>query len=432
MGLIASQEKLEIANRARIDKNWSRQDPKLLLEATVGLETLKRFWRGKTPIKEDNFKEICRALGVDWKEIVDWGKSRKNRVEENEKICLKEDCDEMPDVLVFYGREKEIQDIKKSILDNRSRALVLCGQPGIGKTALAAKLAEKVKSDFECFCWRSLNYSSPPTLSELLSGLIKFLSSEENNSLPSNVDDLIKKLLQIFSNRRILLVIDSWEKILRVQNIKGCQTDYDKYSELLKQIAERRHKSYVIITTQEEPKELSLLKTRSSINLIQLTGLDFEAGLKILEERQLTFIPEQAKKLINRDYNGNPLELIHICEHIASVFAGSLTQYEINHTYLVPQSFQSAINEICKNLSDLEAQILQIIATESKPIEYEKLKLQILQNYSEVSNSSLQINLSLLLKRSLIQISSQGNKVLYYLQPTIGKCIIKIYNLTNH
>lgn len=61
------------------------------------------------------------------------------------------------------------------------------------------------------------------------------------------------------------------------------------------------------------------------VNLIQLAGLDFEAGVKILEERQLTFIPEQAKRLINDDYNGNFLELIHICEHITLVFAGILT-----------------------------------------------------------------------------------------------------------
>ncbi|MCJ8281105.1 MAG: hypothetical protein MJK14_14800 [Rivularia sp. ALOHA_DT_140] len=101
MGLIASQEGLHIADKARIHKDWQRQDPRLLLEATVGLETLKRFWRGKTPIKEDNFKEICKALEVDWKQIVDWGKSRKNRVEENRKIYLQEDCDERPDVQFF-------------------------------------------------------------------------------------------------------------------------------------------------------------------------------------------------------------------------------------------------------------------------------------------------------------------------------------------
>ncbi|MCJ8281106.1 MAG: ATP-binding protein, partial [Rivularia sp. ALOHA_DT_140] len=173
-------------------------------------------------------------------------------------------------------------------MKNRSHAVVLCGQPGIGKTTLAAKLAEEIKSDFEYFSWRPLDYSPPPTLSELLSSLIRFLSNN-NTNLSLNVNDLIKKLIKILGERRVLLVIDSWESILRTQNINNSQADYEKYSELFKQIAERRHQSCVIITTQEEPKELSLPRISSSVNLIQIPGLDFEAGLKILEERQLTF-----------------------------------------------------------------------------------------------------------------------------------------------
>lgn len=72
------------------------------------------------------------------------------------------------------------------------------------------------------------------------------------------------------------------------------------------------------------------------------------------------------------------------------------------------------------------------MATESKPIEYEKLKLQITQKNYRVSNSGLQTNLSSLSRRSLIEISSQGSKFLYNLQPTIEKCIINIYNLSNN
>ena len=161
----------------------------------------------------------------------------------------------MPDVQIFYGRKKEFEDLKQSILEKLSRAIILCGQSRIGKTALAAKLAEQVKSDFDCFSWRSLNYSPPPTLSKLLFGLIKVLSSEENTGLPRvvddfNVDGLIKKLLKIFGEHRILLVLDGWEKILQTQNLKGSPAYYQKYGELLKQIPERRHESCIVITTQ--------------------------------------------------------------------------------------------------------------------------------------------------------------------------------------
>jgi hypothetical protein len=432
MGLIASDEGLRIVENERLKKNWACQDPKWCSEAKVEVGTLKRFRGGKTAISQVCFQGICNALGVDWERVVDWEKSRKNRVDDNSELAqiyLKEDCNEMPDVQVFYGREKELEDLKQSILQNRSRVVTLCGSPGIGKTALAAKLTEEVKSDFEYFSWRSLNYSPPPTLLKLLSGLIEFLSSEEEIYLPSNVDDLIAKLLKIFATRRVLLVLDGWENILRIQSVEAFRTDYDKYGELLRLVAERKHQSCVVITTQEEPKELSLLKDTPPVNLIRLAGLDFEAGLKILEAKQLKFTRQQAIKLITKDYSGNPLALFHVCEHIQRVFAGSVTQYENYHTFIVPLSVEVAINENCKFLSDLEAEILQIIAKEPTPIDYEKLKSKI-PNTSQLSNSDLQTTLSSLLMRSLIERSSQGNEILYSVQSVIRKCIHFFYRIS--
>ncbi len=431
MGLIASAQGLKTVEKARLAKGWARQASIWYGEAHVELPTLKRFLAGKVAVRQENFEAICKAVGVDWKQIVDWEKSGQNRVEDNfdiAQICLKEDCNEMPDVQVFYGREQELENLKQSILQNRSRVVTLCGQPGIGKTALAAKLAEEVKSDFEYFSWRSLNYAPPPTLSELLSNLIKFLSHNENIDLPNNVDDLIRKLLQIFGDRRVLLVLDGWENILRTQAVGVSQTDYEKYGILLKLIGERKHQSCILITTQEESKELSSLKYIPSVNSIRLLGLDLQASLKILNAKKLIFAPQQAEKLIN-DYKGNPLALNHICEHIQKVFAGNVSHYETKYTILFPLEFEAAINDNCECLSKLESDTLQSIAIESTPIEYEKIKLQI-QNNFEVSNSDLQIALSSLFERSLIERYSQGSAMFYNLQPIIRKCVRKLYGLT--
>ncbi|KOP22904.1 hypothetical protein AMR41_28905 [Hapalosiphon sp. MRB220] len=428
MGLIASDQGLKIVEKARIAKSWGRQSVSWYGEAHVSLPTLRRFLGGKQPIGEDNFKEICKAVGVDWERVVDWEKSHKNRVDDNSdlaQISLKEDCNEMPDVQVFYGREKQLEDLKQSILQNKSRVVAIWGPIGIGKTILAAKLTEKVKYDFECFTWRSL--APPPTLSELLSSLIKFILSEENTDLPSSVDDLIRYLLKIFGDRRVLLVLDGYENVLRNQDLGVSQTDYEKYGELLKLLGERKHQSCVLITTQEEPKELSSLKYIPSVNLSRLLGLDFEASLKILNAKKLIFAPQQAEKLIN-DYQGNPLALNHICEHIQKVFAGDVSHYETKYTILFPLEFETAINKNCESLSKLESDTLKIIATESTPIEYEKLKLKI-QNNFEVSNSDLQIALSSLFERSLIERNSQGSAMFYNLQPVIRKCVRKLYGI---
>lgn len=428
MGLIASAQGLEIIKKRRVAKGWACQACKWYEEANVSLATLKRFTRGK-PISDDNFKAICEAVGVGWEQIVDWEKGVQNRVEDNPdiaQICPMEDCNEMPDLQVFFGREQELENLKQSILRNRSRVAILCGQPGIGKTALAAKLTEEVKYDFEYFSWRSLNDSVAPSLLKLLLGLIKSLCSEEETNLPNDVDELIDKLLKFFSNNRVLLVLDGWENISRTQSMEGFQTDYEKYSKLLKRIAERRHKSCVVITTQEEPNELLALQDTLFIKT-RLNGLGFEASLNILTAKQLIFKQDQAKNLIN-NYSGNPLFLLHICEHIKTVFRGSLTKYENFYTFLVPLGYKDAIKKSCESLSKTEVEVLKIIVTEHYPIDYEKLKSKI-QNNSDLSNSDLQKALSSILMRSLVEINSQGSEILYTLQPIIRKCIREFFQI---
>jgi transcriptional regulator with XRE-family HTH domain len=434
MGLIASKEGLKIVDKARLAKGWARQAPIWYQEANVSLPTLKRFLAGRKSISQECFQGISEALGVDWKKLVDWEKSCKNLVDDYSiaQIYPEEDCNEMPDVNILYGREKELENLKQLILQNkpRPRVVVLCGQAGIGKTALAAKLTEEVKSDFEYFSWRSLNYSPPQTLSEMLSGLIKFISGEENYSLSRNVDSLIAELLKIFSERCVLLVLDGWEnilQILRTQSDEASRIDYEKYGELLRLLGERKHKSCVLITTQEEPKELSSLQDSSFVNITRLLGLELEAGLEILNAKKLIFRTQQAEQLIN-DYRGNPLVLNHICEHIKKVFLGDVTQYETNYTTLYPLNFETAIKKNCEGLPNLETEILRIIATESTPIEYEQLKLQI-HNTSKTANSDLQNSLSLLFERSLIEINSQGSRIFYNLQPITRKCVRKLYEI---
>jgi DNA-binding Xre family transcriptional regulator len=433
MGLIASQKGLDIIDQARIKKVWARQAFIWRTEAgNISLGTLKRFLKGES-IKAENFQAICKAVGVDWEQVVDWEKSSKNPNLFDIEIYPEEDCNEMPDVQVFYDRKTELENLKQSILENKenkskSRVVAICGSIGIGKTTLAAKLTEEVKSDFEYFIWRSLN-DSPPTLSKLLSGLIKFISSEENNDFPNNVDDLIEKLLQVLAKHRVLLVFDGWENVLRTQEAEVSQADSQKYCELLKKIIERKHKSCVVITSQVEPKEFSSPNNNPFVNLIELKGLDFEAGLEILKFKNLKFTTDQAKELINEDYRGNPLQLLHICEHIQSVFDGELTQYKAAYTILCPLQIETAISEHFKSLPSLNAEILKIIATESKPINYQNLKLQI-QNHPQVKDSDFQEALKSLFKRSLIERSSQGHEVLYSLQPVIRKCVRKFYGIS--
>ncbi len=68
--LSASATGLEIVDRARQKKDWTKAQAAWHVGAEVSKSTLDRFWMQK-PIKRQNFKAICTAVGVDWEQVID-------------------------------------------------------------------------------------------------------------------------------------------------------------------------------------------------------------------------------------------------------------------------------------------------------------------------------------------------------------------------
>ena len=68
--LSASETGLEIVDRARQKKDWTKAEVAWQVTAEVSKSTLDRFWMQK-PIKRQNFKAICTAVGVDWEQVID-------------------------------------------------------------------------------------------------------------------------------------------------------------------------------------------------------------------------------------------------------------------------------------------------------------------------------------------------------------------------
>jgi WD40 repeat protein len=68
--LSASATGLEIVDRARQKKDWTKAEVAWQVTAEVSKSSLDRFWMQK-PIKRQNFKAICTAVGVDWEQVID-------------------------------------------------------------------------------------------------------------------------------------------------------------------------------------------------------------------------------------------------------------------------------------------------------------------------------------------------------------------------
>src|SRR5205085_12478910 len=110
------------------------------------------------------------------------------------------------------------------------------GMGGVGKTSLAARLAQDVALDLERVYWRSLRDAPPVT--DWLAGAIGFLSDQQRVP-PTTEAERITALLRLLRERRSLLVLDNSETLFEPGQREGSYRDgMAGYGRLLQTIVE--------------------------------------------------------------------------------------------------------------------------------------------------------------------------------------------------
>ena len=93
---------------------------------------------------------------------------------EDGAVDRRQDWGESPDVIGFVGRAEELATLRDWVLEEHCRLAAVLGMGGIGKTALASRLAQDAAPSFQRVYWRSLRDALPA--GEWMAGAIGFLS----------------------------------------------------------------------------------------------------------------------------------------------------------------------------------------------------------------------------------------------------------------
>ncbi|MEH2084008.1 MAG: NB-ARC domain-containing protein [Nostoc sp.] len=283
----------------------------------------------------------------------------------------RQDWGEAPGVCVFYGRVAELSELRQWLIEDNCQLVAILGMGGIGKTALSVKLAKEVQDSFEYLIWRSLG--NAPPVAEMLANLIGFLSDQRETDLPESVDGRVTLLINYLRERRCLVVFDNTETILQEGDRAGqYRQEYEDYGQLLQRVGEELHKSCLVLTSREKPKEFAPLEGKASpVRTLSLVGLGETEGQEILQDKGLFGSQQEWAKLVEK-YSGNPLALKLVSEPIRELFDGDIAAF-LAEGEIIFGDTRNLLNQQFKRLSEIEKEIIYWLAIKRKLVSLDEL-----------------------------------------------------------
>ena len=324
---------------------------------------------------------------------------------------LHQDLSEMPELGNFFDRTHELQTLTTWILQQNCRLITLIGRLGIGKTSLAVQLVKQIKDEFEYTVWCTLDEF--PTIDKFQSNLRQlFSNSEKQDSSPTNQKRL--PLIKYLQKHRCLIVLDDVHNLFCSGESAGkYKPECEEYRSLFKQIEKLSHQSCLMLIGWEQPREVTQVKNQNTpIRTLQLKGLDIAAGREILRDYGLAE-SDNSETLIHR-YQGNPLWLKSVATLIQDL-GGGVTELLPNDTILLPEDLKDVLQQQFDRLSELEKQVISLLAKESQPVDRIKLLENDIIPVSDLANA-----LQSLSRRCWIE--QQAN---FYTLPPVLKQYIK-------
>lgn len=354
--------------------------------------TVTKFFTGK-PISHENFTTICEKLGLNWQEIAlleeTFGKGEIDR----------KDWGGVPKADFFYGRTEELAEIKRWIIGDKCRLITVFGMAGMGKTALAVKLAQGIEGDFDYLIYRSLKPVSP--LTELLGDWLEILTNSPRRELPDSIDIRLARLIDRMTYHRCLLLLDDGEEILQSGDLSGrYREEFENYEKLLRRVGEAPHRSCLVLMSREKPKDIDFLERRqNTVKSLSLGGLDELSARKMVNKEGGEGTEGDIRDFIEL-YRGNPFFLKLALARIVDLFGGNIAEF-LQAGTINFSDINGMIEVQLQRLSEIEREILEVLAREEEAISVSELR-------SKLNKPGLTDAVDSLRKRSFIESRDSG------------------------
>ncbi|MEQ8380929.1 MAG: AAA family ATPase [Coleofasciculus sp. A1-SPW-01] len=326
--LRASKQGVERVDHERRKKGWAATAAAWYQDANTTQATLKRFRRG-LPIQQDAFIGICQAVGIkNWQEIVDDSPPSPT--------------DSRPEFFAYneawVGREQLVTELSEK-LRGRCRLLLLVGITGIGKTALAERLAVELQDWFQGDWQNNLrraNFDYQDKTTDFASVAARWLEEwgERLSAEEKQPERLLSRLIKHLHKNQVLVLIDSLERLLTGNEEEGWGNFADEWwlKFFLSLLSAESCQSRLIVTSQDLPIKLVDSRYSNFWHRQIVYGLDESEQVALFEKTGLDIRDGSTDKSlllrIGKVYRGHPLVLRVIIGEINSEpFFGNVQAY---------------------------------------------------------------------------------------------------------
>lgn len=279
----------------------------------------------------------------------------------------------IPDYGQLVGRQEELAQLRRWLLDEKARLVGIYGVGGQGKTALAASLARSLPvGSYDRVLWCSLlnGQSWQTSFREWANAL----AVTPLRDWPEHVDGQISLLIRLASQHSCLLVLDNLETILEAGETSGrFRPGYEAYGQFLERMARTEHGSAVLLTSREKPVAvLRLGLNQPAVHGMDLTGLSSDAAAAMLKVQRLRAEPQTIMALHER-LSGNPLALLLAAATVDDLFLGDVARF-LQGESLIVGDIRAVLDEQFRRLSPLEREVLDWLALEREAVSLEDLQ----------------------------------------------------------
>ena len=310
----------------------------------------------------------------------------------------------------FVGREMEYNLLYKSLIDMKSRVVIVSGETGIGKSRLVSEFLQKERLPFiktrtfgptlgvPLFSIKNLFVSLYRDNRELFTKIVEEFTEEERAIVGIFIPSFYQKDIkdegfkEFFLSKIADLLMRVFEKYeIEILVVDDIQWESRESFEVLKNIVFSSNGIRLVATLREEEKGhiyQFLAKWQMPYDEIAIKGLKREHTKELLLQILGTEIDENLLDYVYRYSGGNPFYIEEIASYLAQ--KGFLReQDEIIFLDKVPKTLPSSLEDITsyklRNFDQDELKIIQFLAVYHNPVSKETLSTILEREVSFIS-----------------------------------------------